>query len=165
MNKANAHDKLTQLVSSYKSRFDLIGVNSEFEVYFLDSGSFKEVSADECADSVCATITLATSQGNEAVCGFDIVADIDRRGKIDDAKLDKSIAEFSMAVDEFLKKIAISENRDAIIREAANQEKTLLQSSIDNYNSDIKKLQTRTIILTAVVIALIFIAVFAFIGR
>ena len=164
MHKSNAYDKLQELASSYKAKFELIGVRSDFEIYFLNSKSFKEAAADEEADVVCASITLTTSSGEEELCGFDIVADIDREGEVDEEKLNESISALSHDADEFLARIAVAENKDDLIREAAMQEKNRLQANVDAFNSDIKKLKTRTIIIAAIAVAVIFIAVFAFIG-
>ena len=165
MNKADAYERLETLVSSYKKRFEMVGVRSEYEVYFLNAKSFKEAAADEDADSLCASVTLITSSGEEELCGFDITADIAHGGDVDEEKLNDTIADFSRDADDFLAKIATSENKDALIRAAAEQEKTRLQANIDAFNSDVKRLQTRTMILAAVAVAVIFIAVFAFIGR
>lgn len=165
MNKADAYDRLTELVSSYKSKFETVGVHAEYEVYFLNAKSFKEVAADEIADSVCASITLATSLGEEELCGFDISADVNSRGDVNGDELERSIAEFSKATDEFLGKIATSENKDEIIREAAKREAALFQANIDTFNSEVKRLQTQTFILVAVAVVVIFIAVFAFIAK
>ena len=164
MHKSNAYDKLQELASSYKAKFELIGVRSDFEIYFLNSKSFKEAAADEEADAVCASITLTTSSGEEELCGFDIVADIDREGEVDEEKLNESISALSHDADDFLARIAVAESKDDLIREAAMQEKNRLQANVDAFNSDIKKLKTRTIIIAAIAVAVIFIAVFAFIG-
>ena len=164
MNKADAYERLETLVSSYKKRFEAVGVRSEYEVYFLNAKSFKEAAADEEADAVCASITLTTSSGEEELCGFDIVADIDREGEVDEEKLNESISALSHDADEFLARIAVAETKDDLIREAAMQEKNRLQANVDAFNSDIKKLKTRTIIIAAIAVAVIFIAVFAFIG-
>lgn len=165
MTKSEAYDKIQELIKSYKSKFEVIGVRSECEIYFLNAKEFKEAASDENADSICASVTLITSKGEEELCGFDIAVDIERNGNVNESKLNSNIENFRISTDEFLAKIAISEDRDALIREVANREKTILQANIDSFNSDVKKLQTQTIILAVVSVLVIFLAVFAVLGN
>ena len=165
MNKSLAYQKLSELVSNYKSKFETIGVHSEYEIYFLDAKNFKEVSSDEDADSLCASVTLISSSDKDIVCGFDITADIRSGGEINEEDLNSSIAKFTEETDAFLAKIALSENRDDLIREAAECEKALFQAKVDSFNSTVKNLQTKTVIMATVAIIVIFIAVFAFISK
>lgn len=160
-----AKEKTKELLSSYADKLNIIGVKNATEIYFINTKEFKDCETEEGANAICGSLTVYTSTDDGEICGFDIIVDIDSHGEIKDKEIEKSFEEFKTAANEFLEQIAIAEDRDQLIKEAAEREKNKYTVSMEAFNADIKRLQKTTVIFTVVAIVAVFIAVFALLTK